>query len=91
MIELCCLIKSVTYEHFCKTQSICIRKISTNNAKQMSCMLYKQSECLQDVIYNNDNCQFQEFYFFTELWLLNVLMIKSIFSWKYYLYNSKEQ
>ncbi len=39
MIELCCLIKSVAYEHFCKTWSICMREISTDNAKQISCML----------------------------------------------------
>ncbi len=58
MIELHCLIKSVIYESFCKIQLICMRKISTNNAKQMSCMFYKRSECLQDVIYNDDNCQF---------------------------------
>ncbi len=56
LIELRCLIRSVTYKHFCKTWSICMRKISTDNAKQMSCILYKRSKHLQDVIYNDDNC-----------------------------------
>ncbi len=91
MIELRCLIKSVAYEHFCKIQSICIRKISTYNMKQMSRTLYKQIERLQSVIYNDDDCRSQESYFFTELWLLNVLMIKSISSWKHHLYNLREQ
>ncbi len=57
MIELCCLIKDVAYEHLCKTWSICTRKIFTNNIKQMSCTSYKWSEHLQDVIYNDDDCQ----------------------------------
>ncbi len=56
MIELRCLIKDVTYEHFCKTWSIYMREIFTDNAKQMSCTFYKRSECLQDVIYNDDDC-----------------------------------
>ncbi len=56
MIELRCLIKSVAYEHLCKTWSICIRKIFTDNMKQMSCTFYKRSERLQDVIYNDDDC-----------------------------------
>ncbi len=34
-----------------------MRKISTDNMKQMSCTLYKQSEHLWDVIYNDDDCQ----------------------------------
>ncbi len=55
MIKLCDLIKSVIYEHFYKIQLICIRKISTNNVKQMSCTFNKQSEHLQDVIYNDDD------------------------------------
>ncbi len=80
MIELRCLIKSVAYKHFYKTQSICMRKIFTDNMKQMSCMSYKQSEHLQDVIYNDDDCWSWESHFFTEFWLLNVLMIKSISS-----------
>ncbi len=58
MIELCCLIKSVAYEHLCKTWLICMRKISTDNAKQMSCTLYKWSECLWNIIYNDDDCWF---------------------------------
>ncbi len=57
MIELRCLIKSVTYEHLCKIWLICMRKISTDNMKQMSCMSYKRSECLRSVIYNDDDCQ----------------------------------
>ncbi len=55
MIKLCCLIKSVAYEYFCKTWLICIRKIFTDNMKQMSCTSYKWNECLQDVIYNDDD------------------------------------
>ncbi len=55
MIKLCCLIKNVTYEHFCKTWSICMRKIFTDNAKQISCIFYKQSKYLQNVIYNDDD------------------------------------
>jgi len=43
LIELRCLIKSVADEHFCKTWSICMRKIFTNNAKQMSCMLSSEA------------------------------------------------
>ncbi len=58
MIELHCLIKSVAYEHFCKTWSICMRKIFINNMKQMNHTLYKQSEHLQDVIYNDDDYWF---------------------------------
>ncbi len=57
LIQLCCLIKSVADKHFCKIQSICTRKIFTNNMKQISCMLYKRSEHLQDMIYNDDDCQ----------------------------------
>ena len=57
MIELCCLIKSVAYKHLCKIWSICIRKIFTDNIKQMSCTSYKQSEWLQSMIYNDDDYQ----------------------------------
>ncbi len=68
LIKLRCLIKSVADEHFCKIQSICMRKIFINNAKQMSCTLYKRSEHLQNMIYNDDDCQSQESYFFIKLW-----------------------
>ena len=54
-------------------------------------MSNKQSESLQSMIYNDDDYWFQESYFFTELWLLNVLMIKLISSWKHHLYSLKEQ
>ncbi len=91
MIKLHYLIKSVAYKHFCKTWSICIRKISTDNMKQMSYIFYKWSERLWNIIYNDDDCWFQEFYFFTEFWLLNVLMIKSTSSQRYHLYNSRKQ
>ncbi len=53
MIKLHCLIKSVTYKHFCKIQSICMRKIFIDNDELHA---FKQSEHLQDVIYNNDDC-----------------------------------
>ncbi len=33
-----------------------MKKIFTNNMKQMSCTLYKQSERLQNMIYNDDDC-----------------------------------
>ncbi len=90
MIKLCCLIKSVAYEHLCETWLICTRKIFINNIKQMSCMSYKQSECLQDMIYNDDDCWSWESHFFTEFWLWNVLMIESISSQRHYLYSSRE-
>ena len=32
-----------------------MRKIFTDNMKQMNYILYKQSKHLQDVIYNDDN------------------------------------
>ncbi len=57
----------------------------------MSCILYKRSEHLRDMIYNDDDYWSQEFYFFTEFWLLNVLMIELISSQRHCLYNSKEQ
>ena len=55
LIELRCLIKSVADEHLCKTWLICMREIFTDNMKQMSCMLYKRSKRLQNMIYNDDN------------------------------------